>query len=199
MSTPITETSHHDQAPAERPRRVVFYGPGRSGKTANILALARLLPGGEERVRTLKAGVDQGDRFEFLACEGSELGLDGAGRLHLLSVPGRYLSPRSRRTLLADVDGVVFVADSRRDRLDADILLLDELGSNLVDLGLTPPRVGIVLQYNRCDDIDALSAPRLDRALNLHGGPRISAVASRGEGVLETLRLLLEHMPLRRD
>jgi len=199
MSKPTTATSNHDQALEARPLRVVYYGPGRSGKTANILALARLLPGGEGRVRSLKSDVDGGDVFEFLACDGDELGLGGAGRLHLLSVPGRYLSPRSRRSLLVGAAGVVFVADSRRERLDADILLLDELGSNLVDLGLTPPQVGLVLQYNRSDDRDALSVPRLDRALNLHGGSRVPAVASRGEGVVETLRLLLEHLPPRRD
>ncbi len=182
-----------------QPRRVVFYGPGLSGKTANLLALARMLPEGEERVRHLKADIDGGVPFELLSCDAEELGLTAAGPLHLLTVPGLYLASRSRRTLLKGAAGVVFVADSRRERIDADVLLLDELGSHLVGLGLVPPKIGLVLQYNRTDDRDALAASRLDSELNRHSGLRTTAVANRGEGVLDTLRLLLDALSSRRD
>ena len=198
MNAPSTEIDAREGTPQAPPLRVVFYGPGRSGKTANLLALARMLPRGESRVRTMTT-EGEGDPFEFLACDADELGLDHAARLHLLTVPGRYLAPRARRSLLAGADGVIFVADSRQSRLDADIVLLDELGANLADLGLTPPRVGLVLQYNRSDDREALPVSRLDRELNRHHGPRITAVAPGGVGVIATLRLLLDSLPPRRD
>ena len=198
MNEVWTTSGEQDDVGAPRPRRVVYYGPGCSGKTSNLLALARRMNGGAARLRTLQAEIDGGLAFEFLACDGAELGYDHAGPLHLLAVPGLYLASRTRRILLPGADGIVFVADSRPERSDANMLLLDELGTAMVDLGLLPPRAALVLQYNHTDARDAVSAARLDREINRHGGPRTTAVASRGEGVVETLALLLDVLAPRR-
>ncbi len=89
---------------------------------------------------------------------------------------------------------MVFVADARRGRLDADLVLLDELGATLASAGRVPPAVGLVLQYNRMDDAEALSASRLDHELNRHDGPSIPAVAVDGVGVVESLHALLAQL-----
>lgn len=179
-------------------RRIVYYGPGLSGKTSNLAHLASQLPGGAERLRTLPVRPDDGP-CELLSCGAEEFGLGAPHRLHLLTVPGRYLCGRSRRILLGGVDGVVFVADARRERLDADLLLLDELGAGLAAAGRVPPTLPLVLQYNRADARSAVSPRLLDEELNRHRGPRTVAVAPDGDGVLETLRLVVDGLPRRRD
>jgi hypothetical protein len=172
-----------------RNRRVVYYGPGFSGKTSNVEFLATCLPDGPQRLQRM-VSVENSMPFEFLACEASELGLNSPDHLQILTVPGRYLDIQARQTLLQQVDAVVFVADSRPDRLDANMLLLDELGSHLTAISRVPPQLDLVLQYNHADARDALSVAQLDEQLNRHRGQRQTASAAQGVGVLETLALV---------
>ncbi len=185
LPNPLSDMTGH----TPRTRRVVYYGPGFAGKTANLEFLASCLPDGPQRLQRM-VSVENSMPFEFLACEASELGFDSSDHLQILTVPGRFLDAQARHTLLHQVDAVVFVVDSRPDRLDANMLLLDELGSHLTAMGHVPPKLDLVLQYNQADARDALSVVQLDEQLNRHGGRRQAATATRGVGVLETLGLV---------
>lgn len=170
--------------------RVVYHGPGMAGKTANLEAVARLLDDGQRRLQRLVPLGGADPMLEFLACDASELGLQSDIRLQLMSVPGKYEFTQARRLLVQQADAVVFVADSRQARLDADILLLDELGFHLSALQRFPRSLPLVLQYNHADGASALSVEQLDHELNRHAGPSLQALARDGKGVIETLALV---------
>lgn len=174
-----------------RPLRLVYWGPADAGKTANLEFLASRLPDGAARLRRLRTEAPDAWPFEFLACDAAELGLEASVGLQLLTVPGDALAVAARRALLPGCDAVVFVADARPERLDADLVLLDELGAALAAADRVPPRTSLVLQYNRADAAEALPADLLDAALNGHHGPRVTAVATTGRGVLAALAAAL--------
>jgi len=175
-----------------RPPVVIYLGPGLGGKTANLLALA----GGDPAALTVYPvpGVP-GAAWEFLPLD---YGPPAATRrLHLLAAPGRLRCSEVRRRLLRGADGAVFVADARAERQEANLVLLDELGRHLLDLGWQPARFPIALQLNRLDDPTALPVVELRRRLDPPHVPVVPARADRGEGVTESLDALLERLPPR--
>lgn len=168
-------------------RRLVYYGPGLSGKTSNLLRLAEA----ENRLTDLTV-IDTAfpeDRCEFLPLTRYD------GPLHLVAVPGRLARVAERLNLLRGAHGVVFVADGRIARQDANLVLLDELGTHLVACGVSPAAFPLVLQYNHRDLPDAVPTADMDRLLNGRGGPAVSACALTGEGVSATLDALLTLLP----
>lgn len=170
--------------------RIVLYGPGRSGKTRVLHELAAALPGGEQPVE-LQAADGESAVFEFVAVHSPA---DGRP-LHLLSVPGRLPFAADRRLLLRGADAVLFIADSRAWRLDANLLLLDELGGHLQDHGLSPGRFPLALLYTWRQDADALPLDVLQQRLNPAGWPALAA-ATPGDGSgVEALQRLLATVP----
>ncbi|MBX6753344.1 GTP-binding protein [Thermorudis peleae] len=170
--------------------KIVYYGPGLSGKTTNLQYIHAHIP---EHTRGELLSVDtESERtlfFDFLPLNlGTVHGF--TIRFHLYTVPGQVLYERTRVAVLNGADGVVFVADAQRDRLAENIQSLRELGQNLIAQGKPFLNFPLVLQYNKMDLPTALPVPVLDRYLNPMRAPRFEAVAVRGVGVFETLRAI---------
>ncbi len=170
--------------------KIVYYGPGRSGKTTNLRHLHGRLPA--DRAGQLVSLATEGDRtlfFDFLALD---LGVVAGftTRFQLYTVPGQSYYAATRRLVLQGADGVVFVADSRRRQLDENLESLRDLHEQLAALGAEPRRVPTVLQYNKQDLPRELAASpaELSAALNFRGVPEFAADARAGTQVFETLR-----------
>jgi signal recognition particle receptor subunit beta len=168
--------------------KVVYYGPARSGKTAHLRSIHANTP---ERIRgsltTIATDTDRTLFFDFMPLE---LG-DVAGvrtRVHLYGIP--YIdNQNSLRTLvLQGADGVVFVADSRRDRIEANVEALENLRENLRLLGREPAEVPLVFAWNKSDAEDAMDAAALGRALNPAGLPAFTSCATEGRSALHPLK-----------
>jgi len=174
--------------------KIVYYGPGRSGKTSNLQYIHRRVP--VARRGDMMSLATQGDRtlfFDFLPLDlGSISGF--TTRFQLYTVPGQVYYRSTRRLVLQGADGVVFVADSQRRQMDENIESLRDLHEALADQGIDARAVPLVLQYNK-QDLPAdliLGTPELDAQLNFRGVPSYPADALGGGGVFETLRRVSE-------
>jgi mutual gliding-motility protein MglA len=174
--------------------KIVYYGPGRSGKTTNLHYVYGQVP--DERKGRMVSLATQTDRtlfFDFLPLDlGTISGF--TTRLQLYTVPGQVYYQATRKLVLQAADGVVFVADSQARQLDENIESLQDLHANLGDQGMDPRTVPLVLQYNKQDlprDM-IMSVADLDEALNFRGVPCFGADALHGVGVFETLRGIAE-------
>lgn len=180
-----------DIAGREIGAKIVYYGPGLSGKTTNLRVIHEHLPADAKSELRSIATVDERTLFfDFLPLDLGEVG-GFTIRVHLATVPGQPRYERTRRAVLNAADGVVFVVDAGRGRLADNRLSLDELSRNLVAQGKSLDAFPLVLQYNKTDLPDAVPAAELDRALNVLGAPRFESVAVTGLGVVETLRAIV--------
>jgi signal recognition particle receptor subunit beta len=168
--------------------KIVYYGPGLGGKTTNLQYLYDIT--GAENKGKLISLATEAERtlfFDFLPIDlGQIRGL--RTRFHLYTVPGQVFYDASRKLILRGVDGVVFVADSQEERLDADLESLSNLEQNLKEHGLDLAKIPYVLQLNKRDLPNATPAEQLQRMLLVKGEPVFEAVATRGTGVVETLK-----------
>ncbi len=174
--------------------KIVYYGPGRSGKTTNLHYVYGQVP--DERKGRMVSLATQTDRtlfFDFLPLDlGTISGF--TTRLQLYTVPGQVYYQATRKLVLQGADGVVFVADSQARQLQENIESLQDLHANLGEHGMDPRSTPLVLQYNKQDlprDM-IMSVDDLDEALNFRGVPRFAADALHGVGVFETLRGIAE-------
>jgi mutual gliding-motility protein MglA len=174
--------------------KIVYYGPGRSGKTTNLHYVYGQVP--DERKGRMVSLATQTDRtlfFDFLPLDlGTISGF--TTRLQLYTVPGQVYYQATRKLVLQGADGVVFVADSQSRQLEENIESLQDMHANLGNQGMDPRTVPLVLQYNKQDlprDM-IMSVEDLDEALNFRGVPRFAADALHGIGVFETLRGIAE-------
>jgi mutual gliding-motility protein MglA len=174
--------------------KIVYYGPGRSGKTTNLHYIYGQVP--EDRKGKMVSLATQTDRtlfFDFLPLDlGTISGF--TTRLQLYTVPGQVYYQATRKLVLQGADGVVFVADSQTRQLDENIESLQDLHANLGEHGMDPRSTPLVLQYNKQDlprDM-IMSVDALDEALNFRGVPYFAADALHGAGVFETLRGIAE-------
>lgn len=168
--------------------KVVYAGPGLSGKTTNLRVLHGSLP--PERRGRLVSLSTQDDRtlfFDFMPLDIRNVGGHHL-RLSVYSVPGQSIYRVSQLLILRDVDGLVFVADSHPFRKTANITSIEELRSSIVELGRSPDDIPIVFQYNKRDLPNRLPLDDLDAALNPRGAPFVPAVATEGKGVVQTLK-----------
>jgi signal recognition particle receptor subunit beta len=170
--------------------RIVYCGPSESGKTTNLDALARLLSG-KRNGKLIKLATDT-ERTLYFDMLTIDIGgrTSATSRLELFTVPGQSFYLSARRRVLREANGVVFVADSRRERLEANVEALGEVAAALQDAGREPDDVPAVLQLNKCDDATAIPATELLALLGCEGDPYVEAVASEGRGVVETLRII---------
>lgn len=185
-----------NQALREISCKIVYYGPGLGGKTTNVQHLYdRTREGAKGRLVSLKTETERTLFFDFLPLEiGSINGF--RTRLQLYTVPGQVFYRASRRLILRGLDGLVFVADSQIDRLDANLESLEDLHENLADHGLRLDHLPFVLQYNKRDLDRTAPLEALRAALNPGGAPDIEASASTGRGVFETLRTVARRVLL---
>ena len=174
--------------------KIVYYGPGRSGKTTNLHYIYGQVPGDRKgQMVSLATQTDRTLFFDFLPLD---LGMISGftTRFQLYTVPGQVYYQTTRRLVLQGADGVVFVADSQSRQLDENIESMQDLHANLAEHGVDARAIPLVIQYNKRDlpsDL-ILPVPTLDDALNFRGVPAFDADALHGAGVFETLRGISE-------
>jgi mutual gliding-motility protein MglA len=168
--------------------KLVYYGPGLGGKTTNLeYVYAKVNPDTRGKLISLATEHERTLFFDFLPVDlGSIRGF--TTRFHLYTVPGQVYYNASRRLILKGVDGIVFVADSQAERMDANIAALENLYENLLDYGYDATQLPIVLQWNKRDLPNALPVDELSRQLNPMGLSEFEAVATTGAGVFDTLK-----------
>ena len=168
--------------------KLVYYGPGLGGKTANLQWIYDHTGTGQKgKMVSLATETDRTLFFDFLPLDlGTVRGFKT--RFHLYTVPGQVFYEASRRLILKGADGVVFVADSQEERLDANIETLENLREHLKDHNLDFATIPYVLQMNKRDLPNVLSVGELRKQLNVKNEPALEAVAIRGEGVFDTLK-----------
>ena len=168
--------------------KIVYYGPGLCGKTANIKWInEKTREEAKGKLISLATETDRTLFFDFMPIElGTIRGF--RTRFHLYTVPGQVFYDASRKLILKGVDGVVFVADSQEMRMDANIESIENLKGNLRDHGYDLDTVPYALQMNKRDLPTAMPMAELEQALRINQEPVFEAVATKGTGVFETLK-----------
>ncbi|MBL0211408.1 MAG: GTPase domain-containing protein [Holophagaceae bacterium] len=168
--------------------KIVYYGPGLCGKTTNIQWIHQQAnPEKRGKLVSLATETDRTLFFDFLPLDmGTVKGFKV--RFHLYTVPGQVFYDASRKLILRGCDGVIFVADSQRPRMEANIEAIANLATNLKDNGFDIRTIPYVLQLNKRDMPTAEKADEMERLLRFRNEPMIEGVASQGVGVIETLK-----------
>jgi hypothetical protein len=170
--------------------KVVYYGPGLSGKTTNLEVVHSKAP--TTHVGELTSIATEGDRtlfFDFLPLNlGQVAGMNT--KFQIYTVPGQVYYNSTRNLVLQGADGIVFVADSRRGKMDENLESLANLEENLREYGMDLRNTPFVLQYNKRDLPDIFSVDEMQQMLNKHDVPYFEAVAVKGDGVFPTLKKL---------
>jgi signal recognition particle receptor subunit beta len=167
--------------------KVVYYGSGLGGKTTNLeYVYSRVNPETKGKMISLATETDRTLFFDFLPIDLGEI-RGFKTRFHLYTVPGQVYYNASRRLILKGVDGVIFVADSQRSRLEANVEAMHNLYENMESYGYDIESIPFVIQYNKRDLPDIMSVEELRSVLNPMGVPDFEAVAIEGEGVFQTL------------
>jgi signal recognition particle receptor subunit beta len=168
--------------------KIVYYGAGLGGKTTNLQFIYEKT--GEQQKGKMISLATETERtlfFDFLPLDlGTVRGFKT--RIHLYTVPGQVFYDASRKLILRGVDGVVFVADSQEERMDANLEALENLQDNLREHGYDFHKIPYVLQFNKRDLPNALPVDALKKELWKRNEPIIEAVAFQGTGVFETLK-----------
>lgn len=168
--------------------KIVYYGPGLCGKTTNLQYIyERTNPDAKGKMISLATETERTLFFDFLPLSLGEI-RGFKTRFHLYTVPGQVFYDASRKLILKGVDGVIFVADSQFERLEANQESLDNLRDNLAEQGYDLAKVPFVIQYNKRDLPNVVPVDELRELLNPSGVPDFEANARTGEGVFETLK-----------
>jgi len=168
--------------------KIVYYGPGLCGKTTNLQHIYdKTNPGAKGKLISLATETDRTLFFDFLPLElGTVRGFKT--RFHLYTVPGQVFYDASRKLILKGVDGVIFVADSQVERMDANVESLENLTTNLKAQGYDLATMAYVLQLNKRDLPNVAPVEEMKKILVKKNEPVIEAVAATGQGVFETLK-----------
>ncbi len=180
--------------------KIVYYGPSLCGKTTNIQSIySSIKPDQKGKLVSLATEADRTLFFDFLPIEIENI-RGFKTRLHFYTVPGQVYYNSTRRAVLTGVDGIVFVADSQRDKMEENIESLSNLEENLNYYGKSIKTLPLVIQYNKRDLPDATPVAEMEQILNPDGYPYCEAVAPTGEGVLQTLtritKQVLKHIEM---
>ena len=170
--------------------KIVYYGPGRSGKTTNLQVVhAKAPPNSTGQLISIATQQDRTLYFDFLPLDlGTVAGM--RTRFQLYTVPGQVFYDATRKLVLQGADGVVFVADSNPDMMAENIESLQNLEKNLRENGLDINDIPVVLQWNKRDLPNATAAEKLGAELNWKNWPAVEAVAINGAGVFQTLKVI---------
>ncbi len=168
--------------------KIVYYGAGLGGKTTNLQMIYQKTADQQKgKMISLATETERTLFFDFLPLDlGSVRGFKT--RIHLYTVPGQVFYDASRKLILRGVDGIVFVADSQEQRMDANVEALENLMSNLKEHGYDFNKIPYVLQLNKRDLPNILPVEMLATELRKKSEPIIEAVAFQGVGVFETLK-----------
>jgi mutual gliding-motility protein MglA len=170
--------------------KVIYFGPGLSGKTTNIQYIyEHTQQDSRGKLVTLSTENERTLFFDFLPLAVGEV-RGYKTRFHLYTIPGQTFYEVSRQFILKGVDGIVFVADSLAERMEANIESFESLEKSLEKQGYDIHRLPLVFQYNKRDLPGAVSVRELEATFNPMRKPHFEAVAARGEGVMETLQAI---------
>ena len=168
--------------------KIVYYGPGLCGKTTNLQYIFdKTNPAAKGKLISLATETDRTLFFDFLPLElGTVRGFKT--RFHLYTVPGQVFYDASRKLILKGVDGVIFVADSQVERMDANVEAIENLQTNLKTQGYDLSAIPYVLQLNKRDLPNVATVDEMKKLLATKNEPVFEAVAAKGPGVFETLK-----------
>lgn len=168
--------------------KVVYYGPGLCGKTTNLQYIyGHTATDSRGEMVSLETETDRTLFFDLLPIDVGNIG-GFSTRIQLYTVPGQVFYNTTRKLVLKGVDGVVFVADSQRPMIQANIDSFKNLEENLAEMGLALDSIPVVLQFNKRDLPDVVPVEELNRAINPRGLPHFESSAVSGQGVFETLK-----------
>jgi signal recognition particle receptor subunit beta len=168
--------------------KIVYYGPGLCGKTTNLQHIySKTNPDLKGKMISLATETERTLFFDFLPLALGQI-RGFKTRFHLYTVPGQVFYDASRKLILKGVDGVVFVADSQIERMEANVESLDNLRTNLAEQGYELAKLPYIMQYNKRDLPNAAPIEEMRRLLNPGGNPEFEACATVGKGVFETLK-----------
>src|SRR5512147_681829 len=178
--------------------KIVYYGPGLCGKTTNIhLIYHRIAPNQRGKLISLATETDRTLFFDFLPVELGSI-KNYKVRFHLYTVPGQVFYNATRKLVLKGADGVIFVADSQRAMMGANLESLTNLRDNFAETGIDLTDFPMVIQYNKRDLPDIMSIDEMNETLNPRNIPFYEAIATTGDGVLKTFtavsKLVLQDM-----
>jgi len=170
--------------------KIVYYGPGRSGKTTNLQYLYSRIP--RQRKGDMISLATHQDRtlfFDFFPLNlGNIFGFSTSFQLY--TVPGQVYYNATRKLVLQAADGVVFVADSQKWRIEDDVMSFMNLKDNLKENGIKINSLPLVIQYNKRDLSDVATVEELRKKINILGVPDVTSSALKGEGVIETFQMI---------
>ena len=168
--------------------KIVYYGPGLGGKTTNLQFIYnKTSPEARGKMISLATEADRTLFFDFLPLDlGTIRGF--TTRFHLYTVPGQVFYDASRKLILKGVDGVVFVADSQEERMEANIESIRNLEENLQENGFELKTIPYALQFNKRDLPNVLAVDEMYRILNYKREPTFEGIATSGKGVFDTLK-----------
>jgi hypothetical protein len=174
--------------------KIVYYGPGLCGKTTNLQHIFEsTAPQSRGKLISLATETDRTLFFDFMPLElGTVRGFKT--RFHLYTVPGQVFYDASRKLILKGVDGVVFVADSQEERMDANVESLYNLEENLQTQGYDLMKLPYVLQLNKRDLPNVIPVEEITAELRRKEEPVVEAVASSGAGVFDTLKAVAKQV-----
>ena len=168
--------------------KIVYYGPGLCGKTTNLQFIySKTNPELKGKMISLATETERTLFFDFLPLALGQI-RGFKTRFHLYTVPGQVFYDASRKLILKGVDGVVFVADSQVERMEANLESLENLRLNLGEQGADIDSTPYVVQYNKRDLPNVAPLDEMQRALNPGSVPDFEACATTGKGVFETLK-----------
>ena len=168
--------------------KIVYYGPGLGGKTTNLQYIYQITSAENKgKLISLATETERTLFFDFLPIDLGQI-RGFRTRFHLYTVPGQVFYDSSRKLILKGVDGVVFVADSQEERMDANLESISNLAQNLKEHGFDLEKIPYVLQLNKRDLPSAMPLEDMKQQLLVKGEPVIEAVATQGVGVLTTLK-----------
>jgi mutual gliding-motility protein MglA len=168
--------------------KIVYYGAGLCGKTANLnYVFAATKPESRGKMISLETETERTLFFDFLPLDLGKVG-EYKVRFHLYTVPGQVFYDASRKLILKGADGIIFCVDSQEARLEANIESLENLEQNLIAYNNTLAKIPHIIQYNKRDMPGVLPVDELRKELNKHNAPEFEAVAKTGVGVFDTLK-----------
>ena len=168
--------------------KLVYYGPGLCGKTTNLKQIyERTANDAKGKMISLATETERTLFFDFLPLALGEI-RGFKTRFHLYTVPGQVFYDASRKLILKGVDGVVYVADSQIERMEANVESVENLRLNLAEQGYSMDQTPCVIQYNKRDLPNAAPLDEMRALLNANGLPDFEACATDGKGVFETLK-----------
>lgn len=176
--------------------KIVYYGPGLSGKTTSMLALQNKI---KSKKHSLAKEISPHHRtlfFDFLALSSKQKINKYKIKFQVYTVPGQAFYEDSRKLLLNGVDGIIFVADSRLEYIEDSLRSMNELRFNLAKLGYNIHEIPMVIQYNKRDCRTAARIDELSKLLNPNGFPEFETIAKKGKGVSESFERIAQDVIL---